>query len=75
MRIFWIGLAAVIAWTILTGCASSIKLTEGVEVGVEAGIDKVGGTVEIEPKQAGCDFAKAISWNWLENQLCEPEAQ
>lgn len=57
----------------LTGCAASIQPVPGVEVGFDADLDAVGGTVAIDPKAAGCETAKAISWNWLENQLCADE--
>lgn len=52
------------------GCAASVSPIPGVEVGFDANLDAVGGTVAIDPKAAGCESAKAISWNWLENQLC-----
>lgn len=74
MRMFSLAAVAAIVWTLITGCAASVQPVPGVEVGFDANVDKVGGTVAVEPKQAGCEFAKAVSWNWLENQMCEPEA-
>ncbi len=60
-----------IAIVTLSGCAASISPVPGIEVGFEANPKNVGGTLNVDTKAAGCEGAKAISWNWLENQLCD----
>ena len=74
MRMVWIALAATFTWTLLVGCAASVSPMPGVEVGFDADVDQVGGTVAVNPKDFGCEMAKLISWNAAENALCEPEA-
>ncbi len=73
MRVFIIGMAAAAMCYFTVGCAASISPVPGVEVGFDADLDRVGGTVAIDPISAGCETAKAVSWNWLENQLCKEE--
>jgi hypothetical protein len=60
-----------IAILALSGCAMTLQPVPGVEIGFDASPEAVGGTVAIDPKAAGCESAKAISWNWLEKQLCD----
>tara|TARA_R110002126_G_scaffold13966_4_gene59472 strand:+ start:2352 stop:2576 length:225 start_codon:yes stop_codon:yes gene_type:complete len=55
------------------GCAASISPVPGVEVGFDARPEMVGVSADVDPKAAGCEFAKATSWNWLENTLCVEE--
>jgi len=57
----------------LAGCATSANIADGIQVGVSARPEAVGVDVSINPFDAGCTFAKAVSWNWAENQFCEPE--
>ena len=52
------------------GCAASVSPIPGVEVGFDANVDAVGGTVAIDPKSFGCEMAKLVSWNDAENKLC-----
>ena len=73
MRMVFIGMAAAAMGFLLVGCAASISPLPGVEVGFDARPEAVGGNVSINPQAAGCEFARATSWNWLENQVCPKE--
>ena len=73
MRMLYIGMAAAAMGFLLVGCAASISPVPGVEVGFDARPEAVGGNVSINPQEAGCEFAMATSWNWLENKICPQE--
>ena len=70
MRMLYIGMAAAAMGFLLVGCAASISPLPGIEVGFDARPELVGVRADVDPKAAGCEFAKATSWNWLENTLC-----
>jgi hypothetical protein len=70
MRMIFIGMAAAAMGYLLVGCAASISPLPGVEVGFDARPEALGGSISIDPRAAGCETAKAISWSWLENQVC-----
>jgi hypothetical protein len=74
MRMFSLAALAAFTWTALVGCAASVSPMPGVELGFDADVDQVGGTVAVNPKDFGCEMAKLISWNAAENALCEPKA-
>lgn len=57
----------------LIGCAASVQPVPGVNLGVDMRPEHVGINANVDPKAAGCEFARATSWNWLENQLCVEE--
>jgi len=57
----------------LTGCATSANLADGIRVDLSAQPDAVGVGLELDPLAAGCSFARAVSWNWAENQVCEED--
>jgi hypothetical protein len=75
MRMVWIGLAACTMWSLMVGCAASIQPMPGVSVGVDASVDRVGGSVNVSLQEASCEFAKAVSWNWGEKKLCPDETE
>lgn len=74
MRMIFIGMAAWVMCYFTVGCAASVSPVPGVEVGFDARPEMVGVSADVDPKAAGCEFAKATSWNWLENTLCAEEA-
>lgn len=70
---FFIGMAAAAMCYFTVGCAASVSPAPGFEIGFDARPEMVGVTADVDPKAAGCEFAKATSWNWLENNLCVEE--
>ena len=73
MRMVFIGMAAAAMGYLTVGCAASISPAPGVSVGFDARPEMVGVSADVDPKAAGCEFAKVTSWNWLENTLCVEE--
>jgi len=68
-----IRLAALAAAIFLTGCATSANIADGIRVDLNAGPQSVGVGLDVNPIGAICSFARAVNWDWAEQDACPEE--
>lgn len=55
---------------LMLGCATSVSPIPGLDIGFSARPEAVGFNLGVNPVTTGCELAKLVSWNYMENLIC-----